>query len=401
MTNDAADSDPGAERVPPERLDELRSQLRMLAAEPADDARFLAILAESLRRLAGAVFVQIERYVGSGAAVSVAQAGEAREAGVADPEGAGRLVISLGRRNERLGNLVLHRRQPAPSVDAEDIERISDVSALAALALRRLAQQEATAQARDEARRIVEDKYRLVSGIADEVRERLGVAIEYVQLLDTEGELNEREARYIDRSRRSIEAVISVINDLVQLSRLDTGRVALRPESINLGVLARGMVRDFQLSVGTIGFEFDVAIPDLPLIETDIDAVRQILDNLLSNAIRYTPVGGRIRVAADVRPARRKTGPLRFICLSVSDTGPGIEDAARVFEETIRVERHRVQPGFRLAISRRMARLLGGDLTLDTRPGQGSTFTLWLPDSPPVTPPGYSDLKQDADTVVR
>ncbi|MGD8276501.1 MAG: HAMP domain-containing sensor histidine kinase [Gemmatimonadota bacterium] len=401
MTRDPADADSGTANVPAERLDELRSHLRMMAAEPGDDARLLATLAATLRRLAGAVFVQIERYTGNGAAVPVAQAGDAAAAGDADPDGAGRLVISLGRRTERLGNLVLHRRQRAPSVDAEDIERISDVSALAALVLRRLALEDGIRHARNEARRIVEDKYRLVSGIADEVRERLGVAIEYVQLLDTEGTLNEREERYIDRSRQSIEAVISVINDLVQLSRLDTGRVALRTESINLGVLARGMVRDFQLSVGTIGFEFDVSIPELPLIETDIDVVRQILDNLLSNAIRYTPVGGRIRVEAEVRPARRKTGPLRFICVSVSDTGPGIEDKARVFEEVFRVERHRVQPGFRLAISRRMARLLGGDLTLDTRPGQGSTFTLWLPDAPPSTPPGYSDLKQDADAAVR
>lgn len=401
MMIDPADRDPGGADSAAERLDELRAHLRLMAAEPGDDARLLATLAESLRSLAAATHVQIERYAGTGAAVPIASAGNAADAIAADPDDAGRLVISLGRRNERLGTVVLHRSQPAPPVDAEDIERISDLSELAAIALRRLALQDGIARARAETRRIVEDKYRLVSGIADEVRERLGVAIEYVQLLDTESELNEREERYIDRSRQSIEAVISVINDLVQLSRLDTGRVALRPESINLGVLARGMVRDFQLSVGTIGFEFDVSIPDLPVIETDIDAVRQILDNLLSNAVRYTPVGGQIRVAAEVRPARRKTGPLRFICVSVSDTGPGIEDEARVFEEVFRVERHRVQPGFRLAISRRMARLLGGDLTLETRPGRGSTFTLWLPDSPPTTPPDYSDLKQEADAAVR
>jgi signal transduction histidine kinase len=398
MKKDPADTDSGM-RTAAERLAELRSHIRLLAAGPGDDVRLLDTLAESLRRLTGAVFVQIERYTGTGTAVPVAVAGDGADAAEADPDGAGRVVISLGRRNERLGNLLLHRPQPAPPMDAEDIDRISDLSAIAAIALRWLALHDGIEHARAEARRIVEDKYRLVSGIADEVRERLGVAIEYVQLLDTEGELNEREERYIDRSRQSIDAVLSVIADLVQLSRLDTGRIALRLETINLGTLARGMVRDFQLSVGTIGFEFDVAIPDLPVIETDIDVVRQILDNLLSNAVRYTPAGGRVRVAAEVRPARRKTGPLRFICLSVSDTGPGIEDEARVFEETFRVERHRVQPGFRLAISRRLARLLGGDLTLETQPGQGSTFTLWLPDAPPSTPPGYSDLKQEADAL--
>jgi len=400
MSRPPTDRIPDA-RLATDRLEEMRRHIRLMAAEPGDDEGLLATIAEALVRLTGSIAVQIERYTGSDTTVFVAAAGGAVGAGGVDPEDAGRLVISLGRRTERLGNLVLHRRHPAPAVDAEDVERISDLATLAAIVLRRVALRDEVRGARAEARRIIEDKYRLVSGIADEVRERLGVAVEYVQLLDTEGELNEREERYIDRSRQSIQAVLGVINDLVQLSRLDTGRVALRPEAVNVGVLVRGMVRDHQLSVATIGFEFDVLVPELPVIETDIDAVRQILDNLLSNAVRYTPVGGRIAVKAEVRPSLSKTGPLRFVCLSISDSGPGIEDEEEIFEEVVRVERRGVRPGFRLAISRRMARLLGGDLTLETSAGHGSTFTLWLPDSPPSTPPGYSVLKREADANVR
>lgn len=399
MTMPTSDRDPDQGRLAEDRLDELRSHIRVLASEPGDDTRVLDILCAALVRLTGAVSAQIEHYAGTGEAVPVAVSGNPADAARIDPDGAGRLVIALGRRHERLGNLVLHRRHPGPPVNAEDVERISDLATLAALALRRLGLHDEIRAARAEARRIIEDKYRLVSGIADEVRERLGVAVEYVQLLDTEGELNEREERYIDRSRHSIQAVVNLVNDLVQLSRLDTGRVALRPETVNLGVLVRGMVRDFQLSVGTIGFEFDVTVPQLPAILTDIDAVRQILDNLLSNAVRYTPVGGRITINAEVRPSRRKTGPLRFVCVSVTDTGPGIDDETQVFEEVYRAERRGVRPGFRLAISRRMARLLGGDLELETEAGQGSTFTLSLPDAPPATPPGYSDLKQEALTA--
>jgi signal transduction histidine kinase len=125
-------------------------------------------------------------------------------------------------------------------------------------------------------------------------------------------------------------------------------------------------------------------MPDnLPIIETDVDQVRQILDNLLGNAVRYTPVGGRITVRADIRPGRRKTDPSKYICLSVSDTGPGIGDHDLIFEEVYRVERRGGTPGFRLAISRRIARLLGGELTLETQTDAGSTFTLWLPGSAP------------------
>jgi two-component system sensor histidine kinase VicK len=226
----------------------------------------------------------------------------------------------------------------------------------------------------------------------------LGAAAEYVQLLDTEGELNEREKRYIDRSRRSIDAVVRVINDLVQLSRIDTGNLAMRPEPAHVGVLLRGIVRDFQLSVGTIGLDFDMAVPDdLPVINTDLDYVRQVLDTLLSNAVRYSPVGGSVVVRADIRPGRRKSDPLRYVCLTVSDSGPGVGDHDLIFEEVYRVERRGEKPGFRLAIA---PRLLGGELTLETRPGMGSTFTLWLPDMPPDSVPSYSDLKQETDLAL-
>jgi signal transduction histidine kinase len=161
-------------------------------------------------------------------------------------------------------------------------------------------------------------------------------------------------------------------------------------------------VRDFQLSVGTIGLEFDIAVPDaLPVISTDIDYVRQILDTLLGNAVRYSPVGGRVSVRADIRPGRRRSDPFRYVCIEVADTGPGIGDHDLIFEEVYRVERRGEKAGFRLAIARRIARLLGGELTLETAPGRGSTFTLWLPDAPPDSAPSYTDLKQKADVALR
>jgi signal transduction histidine kinase len=101
-----------------------------------------------------------------------------------------------------------------------------------------------------------------------------------------------------------------------------------------------------------------------------------------------------------MKPGRRKTDPLRYVCLSVTDVGPGIGDQDLIFEETYRVERRGERPGFRLAIARRIARLLGGELTLDTKPGHGSTFTLWLPDVPPESAPSYTNLKQQTDLAL-
>jgi signal transduction histidine kinase len=392
-----------AEPILHARFEEVRMLARLLAGEE-DPLVVLRRVAEAVRAATDSIAVHIERITSPEAAgtvvasTGVVPAGEGRNR---ELEGANRIVIALGRRSERVGSLVLFRRVSSPPVDASTLERLTDLATFATLALHRAAVLDEVKQTREECRRIVEDKYRLISGVGEELKDRLGAAAEYVQLLDTEGELNEREKRYIDRSRQSINAVIRIINDLVQLSRIDTGNLAMRPEPAHVGVLLRGIVRDFQLSVGTIGLEFDVDVPDdLPIISTDLDYVRQVLDTLLSNAVRYSPIGGRVVVRGDIRPGRRKSDPLRYVCMSVTDSGPGVGDHDLIFEEVYRVERRGDKPGFRLAIARRIARLLGGELTLETRPGLGSTFTLWLPDAPPDSAPSYSSLKQESDLAL-
>ncbi len=386
-----------------QRIEELRSIARGLA-EDTNPLAMLRRVAEHVRAATDAIAVHIERIEGSATdLIVVTPAGDDANTDTLNRriEGTSRIVIALGRRNQRLGTMVLFRADTAPPVHPDALARISDLATFATLALYRTSLQNEVVRTREECRRVVDDKYRLISGISDELKDRLGAAMEYVALLNLEGELSDTQRSYLERSRQSIDGVVRIINDLVQLSRVDTGRVSPRPEPARLGAVLRGIVRDYELSMGTLGFAFDIDVPDdLPVIHTDIDLVRQILDNLLSNAVRYTPVGGTISVAANVRPGRRKADPLRYVCLSVGDTGPGIGDNERIFEEVYRVERRGDKPGFRLAISRRLARLLGGELTLDTEPGLGSVFTLWLPDTPPETMPSYTDLKQHTDSAL-
>lgn len=370
-----------------DRIEELRGLARSIANEESTDAA-LRLIAESVRALAGAIAVAIERHGDpdtSNAAIAWAGRGDASAADLnAEIEDAARVVISLGGPNERLGAIVVWRTRQSPPVSVDELEHLGDLASMAALALRRGQLEEQVRRLRDEQDRFVEAKFRLINGIGEELKNRMGAAAEYVQLLDTEGELTELEQKYIAGSRRSIDAAVRLINELVQLARAETGRLILTHEPINIAKVLRAAVRDYQLTVGTIGLEFHLAVPDnLPVIETDVDQVRQILDNLLGNAVRYTPVGGRITVRVDIRPGRRKTDPSKYVCLSVSDTGPGIGDSDMIFEEVYRVERRGGAPGFRLAISRRIARLLGGELTLETRADAGSTFTLWLPGDPP------------------
>jgi two-component system phosphate regulon sensor histidine kinase PhoR len=370
-----------------DRIDELRDLARSIANDEGTDAA-LRLIAESIRTVTGGIAVAIERYAEADSPnVAIAWVGPVIASAAdlnAEVEHADRVVISLGRRNERLGAIVVWRDEGAPPVEADEVERLGDLANMAALALRRMLLEEQIRKLREEQDRIIETKFRLINGISEELKNRMGVAGEYVQLLDTEGELTELEQRYIAGSRRSIDAAVHLVNELVQLARAETGRLALCREPINIGSVLRGSVRDYELTVGTIGVEFQLLLPDnLPIIETDVDQVRQILDNLLGNAVRYTPVGGLITVRADVRPGRRKTDPSKYVCLSISDTGPGIGDHDMIFEEVYRVERRGGTPGFRLAISRRIARLLGGELTLETQADAGSTFTLWLPGNAP------------------
>lgn len=385
------------------RIDEMRAITRSLAEE-SSVLPVLRLIAENVRVATNAIAVHIEQIDGAVTDLLVV----APDGGDASAEelnrrieGASRIVIALGRRSERLGTMVLFRSEHAPPVQPDELARISDLATFAMLALYRSALQTEVTRTREECRRVVDDKYRLISGISDELKDRLGAAMEYVALLDIEGELSDRQRSYLDRSRRSIEGVVRIINDLVQLSRVDTGRVSPQPEPVRLAAVLRGIVRDYELAMGTIGFAFEMAVPDdLPVIATDLDLVRQILDNLLSNAVRYTPVGGTIRITADVRTGRRKADPLRYVCLAVADSGPGVGDNELIFEEVYRVERRGEKPGFRLAISRRLARLLGGEITLETEPGRGSVFTLWLPDMPPDSMPSYTDLKQRTDAAL-
>lgn len=368
---------------PDARIEELRSLWRSLVEDERQEP-VLRRIAESARLAVDAVAVSVESYPSpDGSSVAVVTAGprvETAEGLNSELDDATRTVIALGRRNERLGNLVVWRRPGAARVTAEAVQFLSDLAHVAALALRTGRLAEEVRLGREEFARTLDSKYRLITGISEELKSRLGNAAEYVQLLETEKVLSERELRYIERSRDSIDGAVRLLTELVQLSRAETGRLEINPEPVNPATLLRGIVRDYQLEIGTIGVTFDLDLPTrLPIIITDIDAVRQVLDNLLSNAVRYTPAGGRIAVSADVRPGRRRSDPSKYVCFSVTDTGPGIGDQDLIFEAVYRVERRGGRPGFRLAISRRIARLLGGELTLESSGEAGSTFTLWLP----------------------
>jgi signal transduction histidine kinase len=224
-------------------------------------------------------------------------------------------------------------------------------------------------------------------GVSHDLKNPLGAALGYAELLadDIPGTLNDRQREIVLRLRHLITAAVDTITDLLELSRAEAGRLPLRFDPTDVPALAREALEDYRAAAAAAGLTVECIVAEpLEPIATDSSRVRQIVGNLLSNAIKYTPAPGRVvlTVARSDRRASDTRG--EWLLISVADSGPGIPPAyrERVFEEFVRVpsgEDHARGAGVGLAISRRVARLLGGELTLASGAAGGAIFTLRLP----------------------
>lgn len=251
----------------------------------------------------------------------------------------------------------------------------------------------------DELERITDRRVRMIRGITHDVKNPLGAAKGYAELLEmgAKAPLAPEQAPLVKGVQRSVDGALAIIADLLDLARADSGALALHRVQVDLGALARSAAEDHRSAAEAARHTLVVQPLERPLsVHTDPGRVGQVLGNLLSNAIKYTPPPGRITVR--VGTARREDAPQgsAWATVRVSDTGPGIPPAKRdaVFDEFTRLEEGGAQKGhgLGLAIARRIARLLGGDLTVEGPDGAGATFVVWLPlrreDDAPRTPGG-------------
>ncbi|HYR10530.1 MAG TPA: PAS domain-containing sensor histidine kinase, partial [Longimicrobium sp.] len=234
-----------------------------------------------------------------------------------------------------------------------------------------------------------EARSRLLRGVTHDVKNPLGAADGYAQLLELElrGTLLPEQAKLVAGVRRGIRGALAMITDLLDLSRAESGGLPVERIPVDVAAVAAEALEDHRGAAEAAGhvLAWDGG-PPMP-IYTDPVRVRGVLGNLLSNALKYTPPPGRItlgieRVARGARP-----GPGEWVAAHVRDNGPGIPLDAR---ESIFGEFHRLHSaeqasghGLGLAISRLIARLLGGDLLVSGEPGEGATFSLWLPAAEP------------------
>lgn len=271
---------------------------------------------------------------------------------------------------------------------SEDVARADIFGHLAALTYERVRLLEEAYEGRRQLERVLQSRSRLMRGFSHDLKNPIGAADGYAGLLieGVYGELHSSQVEIVNRIRRSIHGALSLIDDLHELARAETGNLSLPLQAVDLGDLVNTIGEDYQATARAGGLSLSLtAEPDLPCIQTNATRVRQIVSNLLSNAIKYTEKG-----SVTVRTIRRRARPLGddgdWEIIEVTDTGPGIppEKNDFIFEEFSRIGgTAKPGAGLGLAISKLLAEALGGHISIESQVGRGSTFTLWLPlDSP-------------------
>jgi signal transduction histidine kinase/CheY-like chemotaxis protein len=233
----------------------------------------------------------------------------------------------------------------------------------------------------DHLRRADELKTRFLSNMSHEFRTPLNsiLALSRILLDRMDGPLTGEQERQLSFIRKAAEDLSELVNDLLDLAKVEAGKIVIRPADCSIEKLfgaLRGMLRPLLVNPSvTLVFE---EAADLPTITTDEAKVSQIVRNFISNALKFTEQG-------EVRVSARLTPDGSSVAIAVTDTGVGIAraDQEAIFEEFVQVEhqaqRHVKGTGLGLPLARRLAHLLGGRIALESELGVGSTFTLVLP----------------------
>jgi len=237
------------------------------------------------------------------------------------------------------------------------------------------------AEALEQARAAEQLKSQFVSDVSHELRTPLSNIRLYLDLM-RRGKV-ERYENYLRTLNRETDRLVVLIEDLLAISRIDAGSVVPYPVPLDLNVLARGLVEDRRRLFADRGLDLEVALDSrLPKVSADERMISQVVANLMTNALNYTPAGGRIRLRTQVD---RDEGDQSWVVLSIADDGLGIDqdEQEHIFERFFRGKASRKMgtpgTGLGLSICKEVIERHGGRITLQSAPQHGSTFYVWLP----------------------
>jgi signal transduction histidine kinase len=254
-------------------------------------------------------------------------------------------------------------------------------------------------EARLEAEAASQAKSEFLAIMSHELRTPLNAVLGYAELLELgiSGPLTDGQREQLRRIGMSGRHLLGLVNEVLDLAKVEAGRLSVRSAPATAEEAVVSAIALIQPQAAARGLQLVVSpLPDPgPVYIGDDERVRQILVNLLSNAVKFTPPGGKVGVDVSTtdKPDRtaRLLGNRPYVCMGVKDSGVGIPEnkLISIFDPFVQAEsghtRSTEGSGLGLTISRRLARLMGGDLTVKSAAGQGSEFILWLPAEPSAT----------------
>ncbi|MFL5606293.1 MAG: sensor histidine kinase [Gemmatimonadaceae bacterium] len=263
-------------------------------------------------------------------------------------------------------------------------------------------------RARAEAEAANQAKSEFLAVMSHELRTPLNAVLGYAELLDlgVVGSLTPEQRQQVGRITASGRHLLGLVNEILDLAKVEAGRLSVALAPTNVAEVVEAAIVLAQPQAESRGLTLH-APPDVPRnlqLLGDRDRVLQVLANLLSNAVKFTEPGGHIRVeVAEVdhpRESHHLHGDAPWTVIRVHDTGIGIapEQLDAIFSPFVQAEaghtRQRDGTGLGLTISRRLARLMRGEVTVDSLPGAGSVFSLWLHSAAPNTAPEALDTQE-------
>ena len=218
-----------------------------------------------------------------------------------------------------------------------------------------------------------------VANVSHELKTPITVIQGSAEVLNEDPDMDTKfRTRFLDKIQNQVQRLNSLVNDLLTLARIEAEGIESQPQSVDFGGLLTSSVNAMTPVKGKPALTVTTDFPQQPVrMFCDAESLRQIADNLLNNALKYTPDGGRVHVSLLEAESS--------IIFEVEDTGPGIEPAHldRIFERFYRVDSARTREeggtGLGLAIVKHLCGSLGGDIQVRSAPGQGSVFTAVLP----------------------
>jgi two-component system, NarL family, sensor histidine kinase BarA len=244
-----------------------------------------------------------------------------------------------------------------------------------------------------------------LANVSHELRTPLNSIIGFSDVLEGVEALNEKQKRYVTNIRSSGRSLLEMINDILDLAKLESGKMEARPSDFSLTAVLASQVEMMQTIAGEKNIDISIdAPPNLPPIFQDQARIQQIVTNLLSNAIKFTPDGGFVRVRVRTEPESDPQNP-ESLRLSVEDTGVGIakEDREIIFDKFRQaahpkgdnLTREYSGTGLGLSIVKELCKLLDGEISVESELGKGSIFTIRIPwhYHPPAPPPAFAPLE--------